>query len=191
MRVISISLRGRPRCPWRCSSRPARSSPTGSASGMSVMEVSHRGKAFLAVARETESDLRELLAVPANYRVLFLQGGAAAQFAACRSTSPRARRPSITSVTGALVEAGDRRGAALVAARQRRGGRGRLELHHGAGAPRRCRLTPGAAYVHYTAERDHRRGRVPLRARDRRGAARGRHVLDHPVAPDRRRDRSG
>ena len=43
--------------------------------GASVMEVSHRGKPFLAMAREAESDLRELLGVPANYRVLFMQGG--------------------------------------------------------------------------------------------------------------------
>ena len=51
-------------------------------SGMSVMEVSHRGKAFVACAAEAETDLRELLAIPANYKVLFLQGGATGQFAA-------------------------------------------------------------------------------------------------------------
>jgi phosphoserine aminotransferase len=51
-------------------------------SGMSVMEISHRGKAFVAVAQEAEASLRRLLAVPANYKVLFLQGGATAQFAA-------------------------------------------------------------------------------------------------------------
>ncbi len=50
--------------------------------GMSVMEVSHRSKAFVAVAEKAESDLRELLAVPSNYKVLFLQGGATGQFAA-------------------------------------------------------------------------------------------------------------
>src|SRR5271170_4941740 len=49
-------------------------------SGMSVMEVSHRGKAFLQVAADAEADLRELLAVPRNYKVLFVQGGASAQF---------------------------------------------------------------------------------------------------------------
>lgn len=50
--------------------------------GMSVMEISHRSKAFVALARDAETDLRELLAIPANYKVLFLQGGASAQFAA-------------------------------------------------------------------------------------------------------------
>ncbi len=48
--------------------------------GMSVMEVSHRGKEFVRVAAEAEADLRDLLSIPANYRVLFMQGGASAQF---------------------------------------------------------------------------------------------------------------
>jgi phosphoserine aminotransferase len=51
-------------------------------SGMSVMEVSHRSKAFIAVAQEAEADLRELLGIPANYKVLFLQGGATGMFSA-------------------------------------------------------------------------------------------------------------
>ncbi|HEY8034201.1 MAG TPA: 3-phosphoserine/phosphohydroxythreonine transaminase [Methylobacter sp.] len=49
-------------------------------SGMSVMEMSHRGKHFSIIAEELESDLRALLAVPENYKVLFLQGGASGQF---------------------------------------------------------------------------------------------------------------
>src|SRR6202171_6074152 len=49
-------------------------------SGMSVMEISHRSKAFEQVAAEAEADLRELLSIPRNYKVLFLQGGASAQF---------------------------------------------------------------------------------------------------------------
>ena len=51
-------------------------------SGMSVMEMSHRGKEYMSIHAEAEADLRELLAIPANYKVLFLQGGATAQFAA-------------------------------------------------------------------------------------------------------------
>ena len=50
-------------------------------SGMCVMEMSHRGKEFISIAAEAEKDLRELLALPANYKVLFLQGGATLQFA--------------------------------------------------------------------------------------------------------------
>ena len=48
-------------------------------SGMSVMEMSHRGKEFMSIAAKAEADLRALLAVPSNYKVLFLQGGAIAE----------------------------------------------------------------------------------------------------------------
>src|SRR5262249_39372418 len=47
----------------------------------SVMEVSHRGKEFIALAAESERDLRQLLQIPQNYKVLFLQGGATQHFA--------------------------------------------------------------------------------------------------------------
>ena len=48
-------------------------------SGMSVMEMSHRGKEFMSIAAEAEALLRDLLAVPAGYKVLFMQGGAIAE----------------------------------------------------------------------------------------------------------------
>jgi len=54
----------------------------GVGQGASVMEVSHRGKAFEALIAEAEQDLRDLLAIPSNYRVIFMQGGAWGQFAA-------------------------------------------------------------------------------------------------------------
>ncbi|MCL4109970.1 UNVERIFIED_CONTAM: hypothetical protein GTU68_038187 [Idotea baltica] len=50
--------------------------------GVSVMEMSHRSKEFIHIAETAEADLRELLAIPDNYKVLFLQGGAHSQFAA-------------------------------------------------------------------------------------------------------------
>ena len=50
-------------------------------SGMSVMEMSHRSKAYDTIIKEAEADLRDLLSVPDNYKVLFLQGGASQQFA--------------------------------------------------------------------------------------------------------------
>ena len=49
--------------------------------GMSVMEMSHRGKEFMSIAAQAEADLREVMAIPDNYKVLFLQGGASSQFA--------------------------------------------------------------------------------------------------------------
>ncbi len=48
--------------------------------GMSVMEMSHRGKEFMSIAQQAEADLRDLMAIPDNYKVLFLQGGASSQF---------------------------------------------------------------------------------------------------------------
>ena len=51
-------------------------------SGMSVMEMSHRSKTYDAIIKEAEKDLRELMNIPDNYKVLFLQGGASQQFAA-------------------------------------------------------------------------------------------------------------
>ncbi len=50
-------------------------------SGMSVMEMSHRGKEFISIAEKAEHDLRDLIGIPNNYKVLFLQGGASSQFA--------------------------------------------------------------------------------------------------------------
>ena len=50
--------------------------------GMSVMEMSHRSKMFQEIIDQAEADLRELMGIPDNYKVLFLQGGASQQFAA-------------------------------------------------------------------------------------------------------------
>lgn len=50
--------------------------------GTSVMEISHRSQEFIAIAQQSEEDLRELLNIPSNYKVLFCHGGARAQFAA-------------------------------------------------------------------------------------------------------------
>ena len=49
-------------------------------SGMSVMEMSHRGKDYMSIAAQAEADFREIMSIPDNYRVLFLQGGASSQF---------------------------------------------------------------------------------------------------------------
>ncbi len=50
-------------------------------SGQSVMEMSHRGKEYMSIHAQAEADLRELMGIPSNYKVLFLQGGATMQFA--------------------------------------------------------------------------------------------------------------
>jgi len=55
--------------------------PDWNSSGMSIMEVSHRSKTFMDLAEKAEQDVRDLLSIPNNYSVLFLQGGATLQFA--------------------------------------------------------------------------------------------------------------
>ncbi|MBU2976804.1 3-phosphoserine/phosphohydroxythreonine transaminase [Alteromonas sp. C1M14] len=69
-------------------------------SGCSVMEVSHRGKAFIEVAATAEQDLRDLLAVPDNYKVLFAHGGGRGQFASVPLNISNANDTSLHLVTG-------------------------------------------------------------------------------------------
>ncbi len=60
--------------------------------GMSVMEMSHRGAEFSSIAAEAEADLRELMGIPDDYKVMFLQGGASSQFAAIPMNLLRGRK---------------------------------------------------------------------------------------------------
>ena len=69
-------------------------------SGMSVMEMSHRGKEFIDIHARAEADLRELMAIPAHYKVLFLQGGAAGQFALVPMNLLRGRQAADYICTG-------------------------------------------------------------------------------------------
>jgi phosphoserine aminotransferase len=119
-------------------------------SGSSVMEVSHRGKPFVAVAKEAQALLRELLAVPQDYKVLFLQGGATAQFAAVPLNLARADSTVDYLNTGAWSKK-------AIGEAQRLTGRVNIAADESASryntVPEQgaLRLTPGAAYVHYTA----------------------------------------
>ena len=63
--------------------------------GASVMEISHRGPDFMAVAEQAEADLRELMGIPDNYRVLFLSGGASTQFASAPLNLAAQGRPNL------------------------------------------------------------------------------------------------
>jgi phosphoserine aminotransferase len=118
------------------------------ASGMSVMEMSHRGKEFISIAEKAERDLRELLAIPANYKVLFLQGGATAQFAMIPMNLLRGKGKADYILTGewAKKAIGEARKfcAVNVAASS--------EDKNFTYAPKQpaWNLDPEAAYVHYT-----------------------------------------
>lgn len=118
-------------------------------SGMSVMEVSHRGKAFVRVAEQAEADLRELLAIPDDYAVLFLQGGATMEFALIPMNLAQPDQPVDYLVTGtwskkAAKEAAAIRPVGIVAD----GSPGKFT---DVPAPAGWKLNPAAAYFHYCA----------------------------------------
>lgn len=117
-------------------------------SGMSVMEMSHRGEAFMSIAREAEQDLRDLLGVPDNYKVLFLQGGASTQFSAIPMNLLRGRESADYVLTGnwakkAAKEAGKYCRVNVAASSE---GRQFTEVPDFRG----WNLDPDAAYVHIT-----------------------------------------
>ncbi len=117
-------------------------------SGMSVMEVSHRGKAFIACAEEAEAELRKLMAVPANYKVLFLQGGGMAQFAAVplNLTAPDSTVDYINTGSWSKKALGEaKRYAKVNVAADEAASNYSTVPEQGA-----LKLTPNAAYVHYT-----------------------------------------
>jgi phosphoserine aminotransferase len=109
--------------------------------------MSHRGKAFVGIAAQAEADLRELLAVPANYKVLFLQGGATAQFAAIPMNLARPDAVADYVNTGAWSKKaiGEAKRFCKVNVAADAGGK-----YSTIPARADWRLTPGAAYVHYT-----------------------------------------
>ena len=83
----------------------------------SVMEISHRDKAFVELAERAEADLREILSVPASYKVLFLQGGATGQFALLPMNFAAPDQPADYVVTGAWGEKAAKEANSLCAAR--------------------------------------------------------------------------
>jgi phosphoserine aminotransferase len=114
-------------------------------SGMSVMEMSHRGKAFGEIAAQAEADLRELLAVPSQFKILFMQGGGLAENAIVPMNLSRGGVVDVV-VTGSwsqksLKEAGRYASARLAASN--------ADSHHTTlPAPATWRLSPDAQYVH-------------------------------------------
>lgn len=69
-------------------------------SGMSVMEMSHRGKEFMSIIETLENDLRDLAGIPSNYNILFLQGGASSQFAMVPMNLLRSKKKADYILTG-------------------------------------------------------------------------------------------
>ena len=115
--------------------------------GMSVMEVSHRSKEFESVIQTAEADLRELLGIPANYKVMFLQGGAHLQFSMIPMNLRAAGASADYIVTGTwsktAVKEAKKLGATRVAAN--------TEADGFKGLPASLDLDPKAAYLHFTS----------------------------------------
>jgi len=117
-------------------------------SGMSVMEMSHRGKEYMSIAEKAEADLREVLQIPSNYKVLFLQGGASSQFAMVPMNLLRGKTGADYINTGAwskkAISEAKRYCTVNVAAT--------TEANNFSSAPAQSelKLSADAAYVHYT-----------------------------------------
>jgi phosphoserine aminotransferase len=116
--------------------------------GMSVMEMSHRGKEFMSIAAQAEADLRELMQIPANYKVLFLQGGASSQFAMVPMNLLRGKSSADYILTGAwgkkAIEEAKRYCTVNTVASSKEDG------FNSVPARDRWQLDSHAAYVHYT-----------------------------------------
>jgi phosphoserine aminotransferase len=117
-------------------------------SGMSVMEVSHRGSDFIEFAAASERALRELLGVPANYKVLFLQGGATLQFAAVPLNIAPVGSVADYVVTGnwgeKAVQEAERYVSVNIA------GNSKASKFTTVPDPRAWQVSSSAAYLHYT-----------------------------------------
>jgi len=117
--------------------------------GMSVMEMSHRGKEFMGIAAQAESDLRELMGIPANYKVLFLLGGASSQFAMVPMNLLRGKKTVDIVNTGVwsgkAIEEAERYCTVNVAASS-----ADAKFSY-APTQDKWRLSRDAAYVHYTS----------------------------------------
>lgn len=116
--------------------------------GMSVMEMSHRSKEYMDIQAQAESDLRELMGIPANYKVLFLQGGASSQFAMVPMNLLRGKATADYVNTGewskkAIKEAKKYCTVNIAASSEDRN-------FSYAPPQSEWKLNPDAAYVHYT-----------------------------------------
>src|SRR5262245_42307546 len=115
---------------------------------MSVMEVSHRGKAFVACAEEAEAVLREVMGIPASYKVLFLQGSATGQFAAVpmNLTTPESTVDYINTGAWSKKAIGEAKRFCKVNVAADEAASNYSTVPQ----PGALKLTSGAAYVHYT-----------------------------------------
>lgn len=116
--------------------------------GLSIMEMSHRSPEFVGVAKKAEQDLRDLMDIPDNYKVLFMQGGASSQFTMIPMNLLRGKNTADYINTGqwskkAIAEAGRYCDVNVVASSEN-------DNYASAPSQEALNLNPQAAYVHYT-----------------------------------------
>ena len=117
-------------------------------SGMSVMEMSHRGQEFLAIAEKAEADLRELMNIPSHYKVLFMQGGAVGQFAMVPMNLLRGKKSADYVNTGEWSKKAIKEAKIFAAVNV--AASGEATNFTTVPPPNTWKLDPNAAYVHYT-----------------------------------------
>ena len=117
--------------------------------GMSIFEISHRSKTFEAILAQADADIRALAGIPANYRVLFLQGGASLQFSMVPMNLLGPGQTADYIDTGSwadkAIKEAKKVGTVNVAASTKADNYNRIP------SPTEITLTPGAAYVHMTS----------------------------------------
>ena len=117
-------------------------------SGMSVMEMSHRGKEYMSIAESAEASLREIMAIPANYKVLFLQGGASSQFAMVPMNLLRGKNEADYINTGEWSKKAIAEGKRYCKVNVAASAEDKKFTY--VPAQQTWKLSPQAAYVHYT-----------------------------------------
>lgn len=117
--------------------------------GMSLMEVSHRGKEFLSVIQNAESALRSLLRIPDEYAVLFLQGGATTQFSSVPLNLCNSSDPADYIVSGSWSDKAFKEGQKYCSAKVVWSGKS--AKYTGLPSPDDLSLTPGAKFLHICA----------------------------------------
>jgi phosphoserine aminotransferase len=117
--------------------------------GMSVMEISHRSKEFEAILAETQNDLRDLMKIPADYKILFLQGGASLQFAMVPMNFRLAGTSADYIITGTWSKKAFKESQKLGAAKAS----ANLEADNFNHLPSQSelKLDPQASYLHFTS----------------------------------------
>ena len=122
--------------------------PDWHGSGMSVMEMSHRGKEYMGIHAQAEADLRELMGIPANYKVMFLQGGAHLQFSMIPLNLLRGKGRADYVNTGEWSKKAIKEAQKFCVVNEVASGADRNFTYVPAFAD--WKLDKGAAYLHYT-----------------------------------------